>query len=152
MVSGTASGPQPADQTTDVLQTDLDQEVRALAPGWTLQPDVYPRAKSERLYKWVLNPTDDKLSIWMIQYSDATAADARLRGIKLSVGEHWVTGVGDAAFLGFVNRLGPASLYLRVGKTYVQIFVPSSVTFPNSTAVDFALQLGRRVAKILSGR
>lgn len=146
----TAAGSVPAGQATESLQTPFDQAVQALAPGWTLQPETYPPVNIGKLYKWALKPTDDKLSIWVIRYSDAAEADARLRGIRLSVGEHWVTGIGDAAFAGFVSREGPASLYFRVDKTYAQIYVPTSAASSGSTAVDLALRLGQRVARILS--
>ena len=151
---GTTAAPdsQPAAQATESRQTRLDQMVQALVPGWTLQGEADSPVHDGKLYKWALNPKDDKLSIWLIQYSSAIDADARLRGVRLSVGEQWVTGIGDAAFVGFVNRHGPASLYLRVGGTYAQMFVPSSAASPDSTAVDIALRLGERVAPILSER
>jgi hypothetical protein len=142
----------PPGQTTESFDTSFDHAVQALAPGWMLQPEIALPVGRGKLYKWALKPSDDKLSIWVIQYSDATEADARLRGIRLSVGEHWVTGIGDAAFAGFVSERGPASLYLRVGRTYAQIFVPSSAVSSASTAVDLALSLGQRVARIVSER
>lgn len=137
-------------QTTGSLQANLNRAVQAVAPAWMLQAETYPPVTGGELYKWALNAADEKLSIWVIHYRDATEADARLRGIRLSVGEQWVTGVGDAAFVGVANHQGPASLYLRAGETYAQIFVPGSAASPTSTAVDIALRLGQRVGRILS--
>jgi len=147
-----ASGSQREGQSVDSLRKQLDLQVQALAPGWALQPEVYPAGHGEKLCKWALSPADDKISIWVIEYPGAADADARLRGIRLSVGEHWVTGIGDAAFVGFVNRRGPASLYLRVDSTYAQIFVPAAATSPDSAAVDLALRLGQGVARIMGKR
>ena len=147
-----ASGTSRATQTTESVQRQLDQAVQALAPGWTLQPETYPPVNIGKLYKWAGKANNDKLSVWVNQYPDATEADARLRGIRLSVGQHWVTGIGDAAFVGFVSREGPATLYFRVDKTYAQIHVPMSTASSDSSAVDLALRLGQRVARILSER